>query len=394
MHNRWVATDTAISLFGGSTWDTLFILKDVDQNNFKINDYAITDIQSYAPDSQAYISTAGKGIARVRYDAVDGFTGASAYGQVWSYINSDVVQSIAIKDEIQWYGTNAGASQHLTNLAKEGWNQFKLDSGLVDTNVISIYIDDNDNVWFGTTQGLSILAGTDMYKYTEDEGLINNQINHIASDMKGNIWIATPAGIEWFSSIPGLIIMKAPLLISPANDATGIPTGITLTWQNVSGATAYKIQVDTLSTFENPIFSVENITGAAHSLTNLKYEHKYYWRIAATRAGESGPWSEIRNFTTKEYVSGIPAVDGIRELTVYPVPAHDYLYLHGDCTQAQNIQISCYSVSGQLIGAPVSFYEGENIFNHVVDVSKLNPGVYILRVTGETFEQKLKISIQ
>jgi hypothetical protein len=398
LHNRWIATDTAISIFKGNKWDTLFILKDVDHIDFAVKDYAITDIQPYDIDSQAYISTAGRGVARVNYNTVDGFTGASGYGQPWSKISSNYVQAIAVKDEIQWYGTIAGASKHTTNLAKEGWTKYELDSGLVDTNVVALHIDENNNIWLGTTHGLSVLAGSDIYKYTENEGLISNIINHITSDMKGNVWIATPAGIEWFSGIPGLIMLKAPVLISPVNDATGIPINIALNWQSVSGATGYTLQVDTLLAFENPWLTVENIESASHSLTDLKYEHQYFWRIAATRTGEIGPWSDIWNFTTQVYISDIPDIlKGIRNLTAYPNPVHDYLYLQGQCTQAQNIRVRIYAVSGQLTDSPVDFYVDKNTFNIMIDVSdqaKYARGVYVLQVTGETFEQKLKISIQ
>ena len=178
--------------------------KTVDHDYFTVTDFPVTDIEPYQYDTSALISTAGKGVARLSYDEVDGFTGASAYGQPWSAINSDHVNAIAAKGRIQWYATDAGAAMHESDYTKEGWTQYTTDSGLVDNNVVAVFVDTDNNIWYGTTNGLTVHTGSDWYNYTEEEGLISNTINHITADMEGNIWIATPAGIETFQEIPGL----------------------------------------------------------------------------------------------------------------------------------------------------------------------------------------------
>ena len=282
-------------------------------------------------------------------------------------------------------------------MAKEGWGIFALDSGLIDTNVIAVHIDDYDNIWLGTTSGLSVVAGSEVFNYTENEGLISNIINHITSDMKGNVWIATPAGIEYFSSIPGIVALKSPGLISPVNDATEIPVPAVLAWQDLTAATAYTVQVDTVYTFENPWLIIDNISDETYSLSGLAYEHQYFWRIAGTRDGVTGPWSEVFNFITKEYVNDIPDVfTGIENLMAYPNPVHDYLYVQGNCTQPQKIVVRIYAVSGQLVETPLIFGAGRGTFSERIDVSdraRYAPGVYILQVTGETFEHKIKITV-
>ncbi len=398
VHNRWIATDTAITIFQGNKWDTLFTLTDVDIIDFAVKDYVITDIKSYPPDEQAYIATAGRGIARVSYDNVDGFTGASGYGLPWSQVTSNDVRSIAVKGDIQWVGTSLGANRHTTNMAKEGWGKYALDSGLVDTNVIAVHIDDYDNVWLGTTSGLSVIAGSEVFNYTENDGLVSNIINHITSDMKGNVWIATPAGIEYFSTVPGIVALKAPGLISPYNDATEIPAPAILSWQNLTAATAYSLQVDTVYTFEDPWLVIDNISDETYSLSGLGYERQYFWRIAGTRNGETGPWSEVFNFITKEYVNDIPDVlTGIENLTAYPNPVRNYLYVQGNCTQPQQIVVRIYAINGQLVETPLVFGADRGTFSERIDVSdkaRYTPGLYILQVTGETFEHKIKITVQ
>ncbi|MBN2761958.1 MAG: DUF362 domain-containing protein, partial [Bacteroidales bacterium] len=396
-HNRWIATDTAITIFRGAKWDTLFTLTDVDIIDFDVKDCEITDIQSYPPDEQAYIATAGRGIARVSYDDVDGFTGASGFGLPWSQITSNDIRAIAVKGDLQWVATSFGANRHTTNMAKEGWGKFALDSGLVDTNVIAVHIDDNDNVWLGTTAGLSVVKGAEVYNYTESEGLISNIINHITSDMKGNVWIATPAGIEYFSDVPGVIALKAPTLVSPYNDASEVAVPAALTWNSLTAATAYTLQVDTVYTFENPWLTIENIANAGYMLGDLKYEYQYFWRIAGTRNGETGPWSEVFNFITQEYVNNIPDVyTGIQNLTAYPNPVRNLLTVQGDCSLPQRIEVRIYTVSGQLVEMPLIFQADEGIFSIGIDVSdraRYASGLYIIQVRGETFEHKVKVRV-
>jgi len=121
-----------------------------------------------------------------------------------SQVTSNDVQAIAVKGDIQWVGTSWAPTGTPPIWPRKAGAKYALDSGLVDTNVIAVHIDDDDNVWLGTTSGLSVIAGTEVFNYTETDGLISNIINHITSDMKGNVWIATPAGIEYFSTVPVL----------------------------------------------------------------------------------------------------------------------------------------------------------------------------------------------
>lgn len=397
-HNRWIATDTGIVIFRGATWDSVFMLKDVDHNEYPVADYLVTDIKSYNPDAQAYISTWGKGVARMKYDPVDGFTGASAFGLPWAAITSDNVSDIAVKEAVQWYATDAGANMHASNITKGDWTQYTMDSGLVSNNVKAVYVDDEGNVWFGTDSGLTIMALGNWYTYTQADGLISNEVNHITSDMEGKVWIATPDGIEWFSSIPGLIVLKAPGLTSPANGATGIPVSIAMNWQAVTGATAYKLQVDDEETFDTPLQTIGNIQTISYSLSGLDYETSYYWRIAGERGEETGPWSEIWSFTTEDFISGLmdPSLTS-RFIKAYPNPVSKDLFLQGHLTHAQQLRISVFTIGGQLLEMPVDKFESAGEYSNRIDVSdrtKYAPGIYIIQVSGDTFEQKIKITIQ
>ncbi len=393
-HNRWIATERGISLFRGNKWDSVFVFKDVDHEIRNFSEYPITDITAFNPDSQAFITTAGKGVVRYKYNTVDGFTGASAYGLPWSKISSDSVRAVAVKGELQWYATNNGASKHTSNFTKEDWVIYKTDSGLIDNDVRTVFIHpENNNVWLGTGSGLSVFTGQDWYYYTENEGLICNVINHITSDMQGNVWIATPQGIEWFSDIPGLIILKKPVLIYPENNATVPPSDI-FTWSAVSGASSYILQIDTSDSFINPGRIIISITNST-AVSGLSGGKDYYWRVAAVNDERIGPWSAIYGFTVQP--SSIPDLysDDVI-LYVFPNPANNFINLQGILPSSQNVKVSIFRINGQLVATPFNSFADKHFSLQIAlsDQSTYTPGIYFIQITGDTFIKKMKIVIR
>ncbi|MBN2662660.1 MAG: SpoIIE family protein phosphatase [Bacteroidales bacterium] len=54
-----------------------------------------------------------------------------------------------------------------------------------------IYEDDQQNIWFGTSQGLFLYNQIEFIHYTVDDGLASNRIKDIVKDNDGVFWIAT-----------------------------------------------------------------------------------------------------------------------------------------------------------------------------------------------------------
>jgi subtilisin family serine protease len=91
--------------------------------------------------------------------------------------------------------------------------------------------------------------------------------------------------------------LAAPVLSSPANGSTGISTSPTLNWSASSGATGYRVQVSTSSTFGT--LTVPEVTTSAITATvsGLAAGTTYFWRVAAVNGTET-VWSASRSFTT------------------------------------------------------------------------------------------------
>jgi hypothetical protein len=91
---------------------------------------------------------------------------------------------------------------------------------------------------------------------------------------------------------------SSPTLVSPPNGATGVSTTPTLSWNTVSEATRYEVEVHSNSGFTNIVYQNTNVTGTSVTVSPaLQNNTQYYWRVRAVNDGGESSWSS-RNFTT------------------------------------------------------------------------------------------------
>jgi hypothetical protein len=84
--------------------------------------------------------------------------------------------------------------------------------------------------------------------------------------------------------------LAAPVLLSPANGATGISRTPVLSWTAVSGGTAYDIYFGTSAT---PTL-IGTVTGTSATVSGLQALTTYYWKVVArSTSGQasSAVWS-------------------------------------------------------------------------------------------------------
>ena len=112
------------------------------------------------------------------------------------------------------------------------------------------------------------------------------------------------AGTSAWSTAPefhnGCCSACSPNPFSPANGATGVSRTPTLTWSASSGATSYRVQVSTSSSFSTTVVN-QSVTTTSYTIpsgSRLSATTTYYWRVNATNAGGTSAWSSVRSFTT------------------------------------------------------------------------------------------------
>ncbi len=95
--------------------------------------------------------------------------------------------------------------------------------------------------------------------------------------------------------------LTAPKLLSPQNGATTVSTQTAFTWDKCSGASSYRIQVATDTTFSTSSCAADSCDADGDSLTfaNLKAGTTYFWHVNASMSSSTSQWSPTWSFTTK-----------------------------------------------------------------------------------------------
>ncbi len=98
-----------------------------------------------------------------------------------------------------------------------------------------------------------------------------------------------------------IIMYRAPgaTLVSPSNGNT-VPPTVTLVWNAIAGATRYRLQVATDSTFSAPslVYHDSTLTAASQQVSGLSSPTTYYWRVSAGADPGWGAFSVRRSFRT------------------------------------------------------------------------------------------------
>jgi hypothetical protein len=109
-------------------------------------------------------------------------------------------------------------------------------------------------------------------------------------------WLAVGAGGAILTS-PQVALPAAPVLTAPSNNATGVSVFGPLSWQTVSGASHYRLQVATDSNFVGTVYN-DTVLGLSKNLSALASNTLHFWRVRAHNQLGGGAWSEMRRFTT------------------------------------------------------------------------------------------------
>lgn len=108
------------------------------------------------------------------------------------------------------------------------------------------------------------------------------------------------AGFNAFSAHTSFTtILGQVVLTSPANNATGVsPLSGAFTWNALSGATNYRIQVATDVNFANMVINQDGIAATSFNYVNLNSVTTYFWRVIGYNANDAGQNSAANQFLT------------------------------------------------------------------------------------------------
>jgi subtilisin-like proprotein convertase family protein len=112
----------------------------------------------------------------------------------------------------------------------------------------------------------------------------------------------TSVGLDLVGTAPG-----TPTLASPADGATDVVTAPTFTWNAVSDADTYSLDIATDAGFSNIVHTATGITDASYtSSSSLDFDTTYFWRVRAENPCGTGPYATAFRFTTEHRICSQP----------------------------------------------------------------------------------------
>jgi hypothetical protein len=168
----------------------------------------------------------------------------------------------------------------------------------------SLQVSTNASDWSNPIVNISYLSQTN---YTIRSALLlNNRTYYWKANAFNSGGTSDWSGIWSFTTI--IAAPSTPILSSPQNNLTNAVTSQNLSWNAVSGAALYQLQVSTDINFSSAIFDQSNLSTTSQLISGLSNNTRYFWHVRAMNAGGTSEWSTVWNFTTIVLAPTVPAL--------------------------------------------------------------------------------------
>ncbi len=141
---------------------------------------------------------------------------------------------------------------------------------------------------------VSIVSGLCKVK----EGVLENNTQYFWRTGAVNVAGAGQWSASWTFSV--LNAPDSPQLLSPVNGAAGQSVTPTLIWQKSNTAESYRLQISRDITFSDILHDINGLTTNEYTLPGglLANNAQYFWRVNASNAGGTVPWSNTWSLGT------------------------------------------------------------------------------------------------
>jgi uncharacterized lipoprotein YddW (UPF0748 family) len=185
-----------------------------------------------------------------------------------------------------------------------------------------------------------------------------------------------------FPAVPGLVF--------PANVQLDLPVFLSLRWNAAVSeiAPSYRVQLARSADFSVIIMDSSSLSDTAIAAPPLQYFTVYFWRVRASNAAGSSPWSAGFKFRTVQ-VSGVDPVPDVPSTfgldQNYPNPFNPLTVIGYQVPAAGRVTITVYDVLGQAVDRLVDDVEPAGRHTVPWNGSNRASGVYIVRMTSGSF---------
>ncbi len=132
-----------------------------------------------------------------------------------------------------------------------------------------------------------------------------------------------------------------PVLVSPADGATNQDLSVKYVWRKTTGATSYRLQVASDSTFASGVVVNDStITDSTKTVAGLSFGVKYFWRVNSKNIGGTSPYSSIWSFRTYDTDPVIPKQLAPADLASGLLPPVTITWTRPSGATSFNLQVS------------------------------------------------------
>ena len=229
-------------------------------------------------------------------------------GDSWTQVSKPGSQNltylaVASNDPNRIYLTQSGfsSSNKVFESTDGGDNWTNISSGLPNFPVNCVYYADesNNRIYIGNDIGVYYRDDNTpgWVEFTDD--LPNVVITELElNNSAGRLYASSYGRGIWYIDLD--ISLATPSLNSPSNDSRAVQSGnLDLSWNSVTNATKYHLQIATDPSFSNIIFNNNNVTSTEVLVPSLDYYTDYFWRVSALAGASQSDWSDTWMFRTK-----------------------------------------------------------------------------------------------
>jgi hypothetical protein len=163
-------------------------------------------------------------------------------------------------------------------------------------------------------------------------------------------------------------------------------------WSPAEKAVRYLIQYQELDAIDwDTLFTYDGTS--AMTLTNLKSATTYEWRVQSLcdTLGNVSAFSNPQKFTTLPLIAD--TIDLENAVSIYPNPAHDFLYFFVRVDEPVSFQITMMNLLGQEVYEQGSAaIKGEQTF--IIPLKAFLPGMYIIKMLVNNKEEIYTVIIE
>ena len=338
-NKKWIATTNGVYVFDGSTWI-----------NYNTTNSALphNNILSLAIDQNGDVWT-GMAAFISKFDGTNWTTFSATNGDY----PGNLVRSIAVDGQNnKWFGTSVGASKFDGSV----WTNYNsTNSGLAQGAVKEVAVDGSGKKWFGST-GVSVFDGTNWTNYnTSNSSLPSNNVTSITFAPNGDTWIGSGVGVSRLKNNVFNSYMQNGGVLDVEIDP----------YENIWVATSQGAIF--LGVYGNSFTLDTSNSGIGNSaVRDIAFgANCNIWFGTENGASVLTQCLDVENLEEQSF-------------DIYPNPTNGEFTVQLGSHQNEKYNISIYGIDGKLIST-----ENANSASYSMDISLLDAGLYVIKITKE-----------